>query len=274
MVTKYVNHKGEEFDFAAWDTRLKETDWHKNSWTPNTVEQLIGTKIKGFKKEPLQLELTISFRGGVTARKESLNSFFEMAECDVVFQQPGKLYVGDYYIACYVISGTTTPTAGFTTERKSGIYAAYPFWLNDLTMTFKPLGLPGEVAGLDFPFDFPFDFAGATTGVKTWNINHYAPCNFMMTVYGPVDNPRITINNHVYEVAATLADGEYMQIDSRYKTVYKTMNNGVQVNLFNARGKEQSVFEQLQPGANYVNWSGEFGFDITAFLERGEPKWI
>lgn len=36
---------------------------------------------------------------------------------------------------------------------------------------------------------------------------------------------------------------------------------------------EQSVFDPIGPGPISVNWSGTFGFDITAYIERNEPTW-
>ena len=49
----------------------------------------------------------------------------------------------------------------------------------------------------------------------------------------------------MYSVSTTLYDSEYMVIDSRGRTVTRYARNGVQENLFNARDKENNVFEKL-----------------------------
>ena len=94
-----------------------------------------------------------------------------------------------------------------------------------------------------------------------------------MIVYGPCVNPRILINDQVYEVFTTLESNEYMIIDSRDYTVHKYLANGTVQNLFDNRRLEQSVFEKIPSGLLRINWSGDFGFDLILFLERREARW-
>lgn len=57
------------------------------------------------------------------------------------------------------------------------------------------------------------------------------------------------------------------------ETITKYLSNGMTANLFNARGYDYSVFEQIPPGLISVNWSGEFGVDLYIFLKRKEAAW-
>ena len=106
-----------------------------------------------------------------------------------------------------------------------------------------------------------------------WKVDHYAPCEFLMIIFGPVADPRIVINGHPYQVYDTLLENEYMQIDSRKNTVIKYMANGTRQNLYDLRAKMESVFEPITPGNIAVNWPGSYGFDLTLYLERSEPRW-
>ena len=95
-----------------------------------------------------------------------------------------------------------------------------------------------------------------------------------MTIYGAVDNPQVTVNDYAYQIMTSLESNEYMQIDSRNNTVLKYLANGVVQNVFDLRNKERSIFEPIPSGNLMVTWSGNFGFDITLFLERSEPVWL
>ena len=146
-------------------------------------------------------------------------------------------------------------------------------WVKEEKMTFPPQAEGAATDGIDFPFDFPFDFADARKGSATWEIDHVTASDFQMIVYGPCVNPRILVNDQAYEVFTTLESNEYMIIDSRDYTVYKYLANGTVQNLFDNRGLEQSIFEKIPSGLLRINWSGDFGFDLTLCLERREARW-
>ena len=127
---------------------------------------------------------------------------------------------------------------------------------------------------MDFPFDMPFDLMGDEKGMGNVILDHYASCDFLLTIYGPCVNPRIVIGNNLYEVKTKLDAGEYMLIDSRAGTVVRVRTNGVKVNEFDNRvTNPNSPFEKIQPGYNLVGWDGSFGFDLLLFIERSEPAW-
>ena len=52
----------------------------------------------------------------------------------------------------------------------------------------------------------------------------------------------------------------------------KTTAGGQKINAFDLRNKEESVFEQIPPGKLALDWSGTFGFDLTLYEERSEPR--
>ena len=64
-----------------------------------------------------------------------------------------------------------------------------------------------------------------------------------------------------------------MQIDSRNNKVIKYAANGTQQDLYDMRAKQESVFDPIDPGNVRVVWSGGFGFDLTLYCERSEPRW-
>ena len=126
---------------------------------------------------------------------------------------------------------------------------------------------------MDFPEDFSFDFSPTKKGTAVWEVDHIIPSDFELIIYGPCVNPRILVNEYPYEVYVTLERNEYLIIDSRTNTVMRYLQNGTAQSAFNERSLENSVFKRIPEGLLNINWSGEFGFDLTLFLNRREPPW-
>ena len=124
-------------------------------------------------------------------------------------------------------------------------------------------------------YDYNYDYTMPYGGDVIWNVDHYAQCEFLMTVFGPCVDPRVVINGHPYQVYVTLDENEYLQIDSRpnANTVVKYAANGIQQDVYDMRAKQESVFEPITAGNVRVVWPGDFGFDLTLFCERSEPRW-
>ena len=57
-----------------------------------------------------------------------------------------------------------------------------------------------------------------------------------------------------------------------YRLLAAKSYSGKEINLFDYRDKTQSVFERIPGGNLRLNWTGTFGFDLTLFEERSEPR--
>lgn len=277
MILKYINSRGKEIDFTGWLSKLKGANFSSYSWNYEGVEQRFGTTISQFKKDPTVYELTALFCGSEKIRKEKLNEFTSIVEYDVVRNTAGKLIHGDDYINCFVIASSNEPQEGNTSVQKTfSILAPYPFWIEEVSQTFFPVA-DGKATGfLDYDYEYKYDYTASATGSKIWNVDHYAPCRFKMMIYGPITNPRVLINGNIYEVQTRIESNEYLVIDSftnQKQTITKVTNSGQRLNLLNARYKQSSVFTPISPENIKIDWSGQFGFDLTLFLERSEPKW-
>ena len=141
----------------------------------------------------------------------------------------------------------------------------------EVSMTMAAAG-DGD-AYLYYPFAYPYMYS-APTNISYILNEHYSECGFKMVIYGPCVDPAIRINGHLYEVIATLSEGEYILVDTRDKSVKKYASDGTVEDLFNSRNKESEIFEWIPAGSLAVSWNLSFGFDITLFQERSEPRWI
>ncbi len=131
-----------------------------------------------------------------------------------------------------------------------------------------------EEYGKKYPYDYPLDYAPPEIGINTWFIDHIKDSEFAIIINGSVDNPEITINGYTYRVFTTIQAGEYIIIDSQTKSIIKHLIDGTEINIFDDRDTEQSVFKKISAGTNIIEWSGGFSFAIHVYKERREPRWM
>lgn len=254
---------------------IKEMNPWQTKWNYESIEEQFGITIASFKKDPITLGLSLKFRGSENQISQNLNGFFEACEKDIINKTAGRLYVDDEYLQGYFLERETNPSETFYGYQQDlEFFAPYPFWIKEVKREFYKQEDATAGNGLDYNYDYDYDYTLEALGVRRWNNQHYAPSEFIMNIYGAVENPRITIAGHPYIVNVQLEATDYLTINSRNNTVTKTQNNGVVTNIFKYRNTAESVFQKIPAGENLITWSGLFGFDITLFLERSEPAWI
>lgn len=136
-----------------------------------------------------------------------------------------------------------------------------------------PQDAPGAQTFLDYEFDYQYDYFYGNPGIASWQTDFPFASDFKMTVFGPVADPRILVNGYPYQFFDTLEDTEYVVVDSRDNTLTKYLANGSHISIFDLRNKAESIFRPIPAGTLTFNWSGTFGFDLTLYEERSEPRW-
>ena len=273
--------------------------------------EISGRHIGKLRKTVQEKEFTITVFGKTEEEyAHNINTLHQAFERDVLKNTPGRLYFGEYYLSCFVYTSEKTEWeyGCNSMDNTLGIIEANSFWRRETTHRYLPQQKPvegdvqnpdisgekleGELLGhgavvKDFPFDFlkpsnlkityplfgfPFDLVG-THGRRTLNNEAFTDTDFVMIIYGFVDNPNIQIAGHPYTVYATVYEGERLIIDSAAGTVKKIGRLGEETDLYNARRKDYSVFQKIPPGVQTVSWPGTYGVDIILYDERSEPKW-
>ena len=273
--------------------------------------EISGRHIGKLRKTVQEKEFTITVFGKTEEEyAHNINTLHQAFERDVLKNTPGRLYFGEYYLSCFVYTSEKTEWeyGCNSMDNTLGIIEANSFWRRETTHRYLPQQKPvegdvqnpdisgekleGELLGhgavvKDFPFDFlkpsnlkityplfgfPFDLVG-THGRRTLNNEAFTDTDFVMIIYGFVDNPNIQIAGHPYTVYATVYEGERLIIDSAAGTVKKIGRLGEETDLYNARRKDYSVFRKIPPGVQTVSWPGTYGVDIILYDERSEPKW-
>lgn len=274
-MVKYIpGNSNNPIIFNTYEIGIGSGNPYVTKWKYRGTQKQYGLEINQFEKDPISLPLVFRFRGSLKEIKKNLDLFFQECEKDILLRKAGTLWINDWSIRGYFIERETIPSEEFYGNEMSAIFLApYPFWTKTIEKEFsKQSTIEGDI-GLDFDFDFAFDFAADETGRASWNVDHYTKSHFKMKIYGPVDKPKILVNDYPYQIHTTLKAGEYLTIDSRDNTVIKYLYDGKIEDIYNSRDFEYSVFEKMPSGLLNIIWSGEFGFELALFLERSEPKW-
>lgn len=272
MICYYQNSAGQEINLMKYPYRLITADFFDYEWDESTYNGMIY----GFSRKQYKKNVKLDVFCGVDEFAEAMNQFENIVSVDVLKSTPGKIYVNGEYLSCY-IKGVKKEEweAGIYTIVTLTLISDHPFWINEASKQFYPKEAGESTSDfLDYPFDYLFDYTISDIGSQDWYIDHITSCPFVMTIYGPVTNPRILINGRVIEVYTTLESNEYLILDSRDHTIIKYLSNGTTSSLYNNRYMEESVFDPIGPGTIFITWPGTFGFDITAYMERNEPRWI
>lgn len=284
----YVNSKGKRINFYEYPFIMQEGNLLDYSYSYDMSEgsrkKLInvkrGTGERSFKLALLpNIEIGLSYEERRKALKACADELFETIETDVINNVNGALWTDTgYYLPCRILSsskdnngilnGLALSFATFNVVSDSNA------WIKTAEKSFYPsCGMNSDDADADYPYDYMYDYVVNEGGADYFRTAHFDECDFQMIIYGPVSNPVIYINNHPYMVYGDFNDNEYIVINSQNATVEKVTASGETVNIFDMRGKEYSVFKKLPAGNLIVLWNGNFGFDITAYIERSEPSW-
>ena len=275
VTLKYIASSGNVYNLKSDGIRTKTANYHKWNWGVNGTTLQFGMRVSDFKRDPATYETRIILNGSYEQRKRILDALHDDFELDVRSMKMGRIVWGDYYIDCYITMSSTFPDANKVwTDNDLTIYCPYPFWLRQETRQFYPQTSPEGSEFLDYEFDYAYDYFYGQTGFARWVRDFPWGCEFKMTLFGPSVNPQVLINGYPYLINDTLEDSDYVVLDSTNHTVTKYLANGTVQNIFDLRNKEQSVFQQVPPGTLTLNWNGTFGFDLTLYEERSEPRWI
>lgn len=269
---KYVNHVGEVLEFGKDGLFANSNDLRDYSWNYDSNKNRIENFRKGVVNKTIPVQIVANSEEEGLLKK---NQLFEIFEKDVIAEQAGKIIIGDYYLQGYVYASKKSE---YLTNKNMlttliSIVGDTGNWYKVTTQGFFHTDEP-DPNGRGYEYGYEYDYAIGSGHTDIMTNNHFAPCDFIMTIKGYAHNPAVSINGHIYRVKDVVQEYETLTIDSKKKTIILTKNNGVEVNLFSKRDKSSYIFEKIPHGELQIYWNSGFDFEITLFEERGEPKWI
>lgn len=281
MKIYYQNGKGEKLSLTNYPyLMLTDTDLFDYSWA-NTTKGTTFPRISAFKRSMVEKKISIRVKGSTDEEYlRNIQRLTEFFDADIFNLTMGRLYVGEYYIDCYIHSSTKKSKYLLVnaTTVEFNLISPDGNWKNSHLYSFGDTQKDDEIetagAVLDYPYDYTYDL-GASLDFSTLKQRSYAPSHFKLTIYGPCANPLIRIGDWNYGVLSTAINSdEKIIIDSIHKKIWKENISGEKENLFSQRLQDFYAFEKIAPGTQLVGWIGTFKFDIELYEDRSEPLWI
>lgn len=268
MEVRYVNSINQSISFFTDKIKISDGLIHKRQWTINDGQT---------QKDSISYNITLTLRGGVEERKKKLDELHDIFEIDLINNTTGKLYCGNYYIRCYMLKAETQPnsTLNCRTDNDLEVYCPKQSWIKENIFNFLPddTAVFTDPENKTYPYRYDYKY-GSSPGSSDIENDSLCASDFKLIIYGPVNNPSITIGDYLYNVNVELNTGEYLTVESLEREVFITDVSGNTTNVFDFRNKDNYLFQKIEPGLHNVEWSGGFGFDVILYDERSEPKWI
>ena len=280
MNVYYENSAGQKFTlYGDGLTYIDINELHSWEWSYSLANRItgLGGDASYFARHPRTFELELRMRGMNHAEFiNQMNTLHDVTEADMIAAEPGRLYVDDQYLACYLAVSGSAPehlkNSNFAT-RKVTVLAVEPYWCTPVSVTVNPsTDQPTNENGKKFNLKYSYRYGTGLSGATIIN-NHYSAAPAIIQFFGPIANPAITIAGVTYGVNETLTATDRIVIDQITHKIYKVSETGVKTNVFNSRNKNYDIFTPIPVGSNSIVYSGDFVVQVTMIQQRSELKW-
>ena len=276
MQIYYENFKGDRLNLVEWPYRIYKGDILDYSWNYSYTSRQYGGKIYQLGKSIKEHKVTLSVRAKTKEEYyDALEAFYRVVDTDVLMNRPGRFYVNDSYLQCYILASTKTEWEADvdSLDNEIKIVAEHPFWIQEKVNIF-PVAAKEiiEYEYLEYPYDYSFDYMPSRSNFFLLN-DHFVNTKFLMQFHGPCRNPMVRVGENVYGINVDIPDGFIGEIDSVNKEVRLIDGKGAKTNIFHLRTTENNVFADIPIGKQSVQKAGAFDLTIVLKNERSEPSW-
>lgn len=267
---RYVNHRGQSIELNSGDIHLNTGTLNDWAYTP---------EIMGGKVAYLSRDLSSRDMGAVVVGYETRNRVYRVISPDNAAQKPGRLYIRDGYLECYLIASNKANTSkGPAAEYAFTIQpASEPRWVRVHDYSFLSSAAGG---GMDFDYDFDYDFDGAVAEARVIENPSAIPAPVVITVYGPAKDPSLAIAGNVYKCECEIETGGRLVIDGAHGTITLYDRWGAAQDAFESRrgvrmrGSGSYVFEDVPEGTHAVVCREDLNVAIELRELRDEWEWL
>lgn len=268
---RYVNHLGETIEFGKKGIFANSNDLRNYEYAYDSSRNRAENFRTGV------VSKTISVVISAESKKKCIdlkNRLYEVCEKDIIAEQKGKLYIGDYYLECYVFSSAKSNYLDVATSMNLSLKVVTDGgrWMKEELHNYKHV--PDKfIEGKGYEYCYEYDYNSISDNISKLEVDDFRNCDFVISIHSGAVNPVIYVDNHYYSVRCVVGDGDKIVINSAELTITLVKADGTRENMFRYRDKQSDVFEKISPGNHRVMWNGSFDFDLSVIHERGEPKW-
>ena len=280
MNVYYQNSAGQAFTlYGDGLTYIDPMELHTWDWSYSVTNRItgMGGDASYFARHPRTFDLELRMRGMNHGQfLDQMNTLHDITEADIVNGTPGRLYVDDQYLVCYLAVAGDKPihlkNSNFAI-REVTVLAVEPYWCTPVRYTINPVASQQtNDNGKKYNMRYAYRYGTGVSGNTIIN-DHYAAAPAIIQVFGPATNPSLTIAGVTYAVNVTLTATDRLVIDQVAHKIYTVSETGVKTSVFNSRNKYYDIFAPIPVGANSVVYSGDFSVEITLIQQRSELRW-
>lgn len=269
----HVNSRNEVLDFKKLGTLVNYNELRDYEWSYSSENNVIT----GFTKGIVKKTIPFVFFTNEDKADEIKNKFYEHFDVDVLSEEPGYFKIGDYKYYCYL---TKSKKTNYLIDKRYlelsvEVTTDIAEWINEKTLNLIMYSdKKSHSREKKYTYSYPYIYSNQK-GVVQVNNDSFISCDFILRIYGPCSNPFVKIGQVIYQVNSTLTNDEYLEINTKERTIFAYSKYGEKRDLFHFRGKERSnFFEKFPSGTSTVAWNGMFKAELIIYETRGEPKWI
>ena len=274
--TIYINHLNQKIEFGSDGIFITESTARDYEWKYDTNYDEITNFRKGVVTKPMKIYILKPFAEEAIEAANKIHAVFER---DVLNEKRGKLFINGYYCKGYFVASNKPKWNDANRYMQFNVIFASDKsdWIAETTTSFKKIdGNSGAFADdvKVYPNKYPYRYTNNNSTGNIDNNNSVTASDFIIRIYGAVTNPLIMIFGNIYQVNVAINENEYLEINSKEKTIMITKNNGQKVNAFWSASNYGYIFEKIPSGYPVVSWDGSFSFDVVVFDTRSEPIWM
>lgn len=275
----YKCSDGTVFDLMDGDITCESPEsLVKRKWKYKTVSAVNGfNRIKQFYKESEELPLKISVLTDTEAEFNDLMMRLSLCfDKDIQTLKPGRIYWNGWYreVFCIISEPSNFEDYLASIEQKLTLLCLYDYWIKEKKTIFSSDISTEFNLNADYPYEFgDFEYM-PTDYINALDSDSVTESHFELIFFGPCSNPYVIIGDNDYRLKnCQLADGEYIVINSKNRTIQKHLTSGENENVFYLRN-DNDIFKKIPAGKSIVTKSANTEIQITNYIERGEPIWI
>ena len=268
---RYVNHLGETIEFGKKGIFANSNDLRNYEYAYDSSRNRAENFRTGVVSKTIPVVISAESKKKCIDLK---NRLYEVCEKDIISEQKGKLYIGDYYLECYVFSSAKSNYLDVATSMNLSLKVVTDGgrWMKEELHNYKHV--PDKfIEGKGYEYCYEYDYNSISDNISKLEVDDFRNCDFVLSIHSGAVNPVIYVDNHYYSVRCVVGDGDKIVINSAELTITLVKADGTRENMFRYRDKQSDVFEKISPGNHRVMWNGSFDFDLSVIHERGEPKW-
>lgn len=278
MKIEYFNANGASIVLNAGNYLVSNNDLRDFVWEYTATNRPTGYGGRVKFNRPVQEKiLNIGIRGKTKEEfNDNAKALLALTEADILRNTPGKLYLGEQYLECYLSVKSTVNYYSYRNgwvSKDLTLVVTEPFWNTEKTQRYLS-GLALAVdGGKRYGLKYPYRYMPSASSGNVDN-EHYSDSPMIITIYGEAVNPSITIGGNIYAIDFSVAATQRIIINQLKREIYLLTLTGARTNLFNYRDKENDIFKPIAPGNQTVIYDGSFDFDISVINQRSEPTWV